>query len=340
MTAVLSSVKSNNESENLAVIDRVYNKHTQDQLKQQLNFIKPFTSIDHLEKRQTEFSKTEIIFSTWTHPVLTVQQIQTFLPNLKYIFYAAGSVKYFAKPYMNCGVRIFSAADENGVAVAEFCAAQILLSNKGYYQSMQIYSNGDPDKAHKYISAFPGNYGENIGIIGAGKIGRSLIGMLKNQKLKILVFDPYLPEEIAKTLDIELCSLDEIFEKCAVISNHLADNEQTKGILNYRHFSKMKPYATFINTGRGAQVIEDDLVRALREVTTRTAILDVTWPEPCNDGHPFYSMPNVFLTPHIAGCMGNEVAKLGESMADEWDSIKAGKPSPAEVTENMLETMA
>jgi len=287
MTAVFSSIRSNNEPESLIMIDRVYNKHTQAALKQELNFIEPFTSLDQPEQRKNEFSQVEIMFSTWTHPVLTGQQIQTYFPKLKYIFYAAGSVQYFARPYMDCGVRIFCAADANGKTVADFCMAQILLSNKGYYQATQMYSNGDPDKAHSFISNFHGNYEETVGIIGAGKIGSSVIKALKPYRLKTLTFDPFVTKETADELGTELCSLEEIFEKCSVISNHLADNEQTKGILNYKHFSKMKPYATFINTGRGAQIIEEDQVHDLKEGTTRTAVLDVTWTEPCIEEHNY-----------------------------------------------------
>ena len=111
-------------------------------------------------------------------------------------------------------------------------------------------------------------------------------------------------------------------------------------MLGYALFSRMQPYATFLNTGRGAQVCEDDLVRALREVPTRTAVLDVTFPEPPEAGHPFYTLPNVVLTPHLAGSMQNEVARMGEYMADECERVLSGAPARWQVTAAMLETMA
>ena len=102
----------------------------------------------------------------------------------------------------------------------------------------------------------------------------------------------------------------------------------------------MKPNATFINTGRGAQVVEADLIRALREEPGRTALLDVTWPEPPEEGSPFYSLDNVFLTPHIAGSMGQEVKRMGLYMEQCCDAFLAGQPVPYQVTAEMLHTMA
>lgn len=111
-------------------------------------------------------------------------------------------------------------------------------------------------------------------------------------------------------------------------------------MLNYRLFSRMKNNAVFINTGRGAQVVEEDLVRALREQPDRTAVLDVTMPEPPQPGHPFYEMPNVFLTPHIAGSTGDEVHRMAEYMLACCESVLATGQAEYEVDLAMLETMA
>ena len=102
----------------------------------------------------------------------------------------------------------------------------------------------------------------------------------------------------------------------------------------------MLPYATFLNTGRGAQVVEDDLVRALTERPDLTAVLDVTEPEPSPAGHPFYSLPNCFMTPHVAGSLGGEVVRMAEYMVDEYEALAKGLPVKYEVTLKMLETMA
>ena len=135
-------------------------------------------------------------------------------------------------------------------------------------------------------------------------------------------------------------SIEEIFSTCQTISNHMAHNAQTEGMLNYRYLSLMQDYAVFVNTARGASVVEADLIRVLKEKPTRTAVLDVTWPEPVKEGSEFLSLPNVFLTPHIAGYANQEVLRLADYMFDELKRFKAGEKLLYEVTLPMLETMA
>lgn len=86
--------------------------------------------------------------------------------------------------------------------------------------------------------------------------------------------------------------------------------------------------ATFLNTGRGAQVVEADLIRALTEEPARTAVLDVTWPEPPLPESPLWSLQNVFLTPHIAGSMQRETARMGAFMEREFSLFLTGQPCP------------
>ena len=139
---------------------------------------------------------------------------------------------------------------------------------------------------------------------------------------------------------ISLCSLETVFRECQTVSNHLADNARTRGILDYRLFSAMRPDAAFINTGRGAQVIEPDLVRALEEEPGRLAVLDVTWPEPVEAGHAFLRLPNVVLFPHIAGYARREVLRMPDAMLEELSRYLRGEPLQFEVTADMLDTMA
>ena len=187
---------------------------------------------------------------------------------------------------------------------------------------------------------YPGNFEEKIGIIGVGMIGSMVAERLKDYRVEVLGFDPFLPAKRAEELNIKLCSLEEIFSTCRVVSNHLANNEQTKGMLNYSLFSKMLPYSTFLNTGRGAQVIEDDLTRLLEERPDVTAVLDVTYPEPAPLEHKFYTLPNCFLTPHIAGSLGNEVHRMSEYMLSEFEKYISGETCRYEVSFDMLERMA
>ena len=286
------------------------------------------------------FADTEYIFSTWGMPSFNEAEIKAYLPSLKAVFYGAGSVQGFARPFLNCGVKVFSAWAANAVPVAEYTVAQIILAGKDFFVQSRLLAAEDRAAAVARHGGHFGNYRKKVGLIGCGMIGSLVAELLKIYDLEVLAFDPFMSSEKAEKLGVTPCSLEEIFSTCSVVSNHLANNPQTQKMLTYKHFSSMLPYATFLNTGRGAQVVEEDLVRALTERPDLTAVLDVTHPEPSPAGHPFYSLPNCFMTPHIAGSLGGEVVRMAEYMVDEYERLTAGVPVKYEVTLKMLETMA
>ena len=318
----------------------VFTDETVSELQKLTDIEKKVYSKEEVLRDPALFSDIAFIFSTWGMPEFTEDEIKLCFPSLKCVFYGAGTVQSFARPFLNCGVKVFSAWAANAVPVAEFTVAQIILANKGYFLTNRLYHAEGRTSAGAAFKKCNGNYGETVGIIGAGMIGKLVIGMLKQYNLKVIVFDPFLSDEKADELGVEKCELHEVFERAFVVSNHLANNAQTKGMLRYDHFRRMRENAVFINTGRGAQVVEDDLVRALAERPDLTALLDVTYPEPPVENHPFYTLPNCLLTPHIAGSAGDEVARMGEYMLDECKTYLAGELCKYEVSMKMLETMA
>ena len=283
------------------------------------------------------FKDTEYIFSTWGMPVFSEEEIKEYFVSLKAVFYGAGTVQFFARPFLNLGIKVFSAWAANAVPVAEYTVSQIVLANKGFFATMRFT---DLFKATSTYKKYPGNYNVKIGIIGAGMIGKLVINMLKSYKVQVLVFDPFLPDEKALELGVEKVSLDIIFKECQVVSNHLANNEQTRGMLCGKHFESMLPFSTFINTGRGAQVVEEDLIRTLKSRPDITALLDVTYPEPPASDSELYTLKNCILTPHIAGSSNNEVRRMGKYMEEEYESLVNNKPCKYEVSLEMLKTMA
>lgn len=281
----------------------------------------------------------EFMFSTWGMERFTDEEIERYFPSLKAIFYAAGTVQGFAKPFLDRGVRIFSAWKANAIPVAEFTVAQILLANKGFYQAERIIKESY-DASHDFFEKFGGNYNTKVGILGYGAIGAEVVKLLKSFKVDVWLSSTSVTAERAKELGVTLKTMDEIFEGCDVISNHLANNPKTQKIIGKAQLDKMKSYSTFINTGRGAQVDEDALIEKLEKDVTITAVLDVTDPEPPVEGSKLYTLPNVVLTPHIAGSSGKEVQRMAEYMLEESKRFVNGEPLNYEVTKEMLEKMA
>lgn len=323
-------------NKNISTIDWVFSAETQRALAEKLDILGKITP-DEMDEKADILARTDIIFSTWGMPELTGAEIERYLPNLKAVFYAAGSVQYFARPFIERGIIVCSSWQANGIPVAEYTTASILLSNKGMLRRAEDYR---ADKSKSRPNIFPGNFGCRVGLIGFGAIGRKVAELMKPFRVELLAYDPYVSDDVMGALGVKRASLEEIFATCQTVSNHLPNNEKTRGMLNYGLFRLMKANATFINTGRGAQVVEDDLIRALREEPSRTAILDVTWPEPCPEESPLWSLPNVLITPHIAGSLGDEVMRMGEYMQDECACYLAGEPLKYSVSLNMLENMA
>ena len=336
-----------------AGIDRAYSDTIRKELEAQLDFV-DMLQADDLNDDHTpadpatwaRFREVRYIFTTWGMPALSRETIRSYFPALEAVFYAAGSVQSFARPFLDEGVRIFSAWEANAIPVAEYTLAQIILAGKRFFHASRLYSEVSHAEAAAVGRGCHGNYDLTVSLLGCGAIGRAVIEFLRPFNYHILVFDPFLPEEEAAALGVKLVPLHTAFEEGNIISNHLANNEHTVGMLNGECFQRMKPDATFINTGRGAQVVEDELIEALEAEPLREALLDVTWPEPVAEDHPFRTMPNVVLTPHIAGSLGAEIFRMGSYMAESFTEFSRATADdrvgqlPREVTLEMLEHMA
>ena len=334
---------------NKGAIDRVYgaNAEIMGKLADELEFPAgmAIVDMDGIERHGDFTNECKYIFSTWGMPKMAESEIKKYFGKCEAIFYGAGSVQYFAREYLRSGIRISSAWVENGVSVAEFAVSQIILACKGYFRiAGKIKSPEDWRRLGRYSGEnYKGNYNTKIGILGAGTIGKRVISYLRKLGIKteILVYDPFFSEDDAKAANVKKASLEEIFGSCDVVSNHVANLPSTAGMLNKDHFGSMRDYSTFINTGRGAQVVEADMIGALKSNGTLTAVLDVSDPEePPKAGSELYGLENVILTPHIAGVTGNELLRLSDCAYGEYRLYESEKKLNYEVTLEMLEYMA
>jgi len=279
----------------------------------------------------------EIIFSGWGAPLMD-ENFLAAVPRLKAVFYGAGSLKgVVTDAFWKRGALITSAYAANAVPVAEYTLSQILFCLKCGWQFVQAIKRDG--KYTRGITAH-GAYGSIVGIISLGATGRRVCQMLKMFDLKVLAYDPHVSPQVAAELNVALCSLEEIFRRADVVSLHTPWLPETEGMIAGIHFASMKSNAAFINTARGAVVREDEMVKALQQRPDIQAVLDVTYPEPPPAGSPLYTLPNVILTPHIAGSMGNECRRMGRYMADELRRYLNGEPLHWTISRQQAEIMA
>lgn len=291
-------------------------------------------------KENAEFLKDcEIAFSTWGMPKFTKKEIKEYMPSLKAVFYSAGTVQYFARPFLECGIKVFSAFAANAVPVAEYTFAQITLAAKGYFQSAKNY-HLLPARSLAFANSATGNFDCKVGLVGLGAIGQMVAERLKALDVKVYACDPFVSKEKADELNVTLVDMETLFSECDIISNHLANKPELKNVFNHKLFKKMKKHSTFINTGRGAQVAEYSLALSLILHPSRTFVADVIKNEVFPYINPLFWCPNAILTPHIAGSTGNEPQRMAYYMMDELERFMTNGKTKYEVTAAALERMA
>jgi phosphoglycerate dehydrogenase-like enzyme len=284
-----------------------------------------------------QLGELEVIFATWGMPCFSEQQLAA-LPRLKAVFYAAGNVKAFALPLLQRDVVLVSGWAVNAVATVQLALSQVLLTCRGYFRSVRRYRESR-DLKHAKDFHRAGAQGETIGVIGMGYIGRGLSRELRALGFRVLASDPFLSFERAAELGVEKVTLEDLFRRAYIVSNHIPDLPSTQQVLGSALFGSLRDGATFINTGRGAQVIEAELAAVLRQREDLTALLDVTDPEPPARDSELWQLPNVVISPHIGGTIGDEVTRLADVAIDEFLAWDAGKPLRYQVTHDVFKTM-
>lgn len=272
----------------------------------------------HLADHAEALASVEAVFSTWGMWRPTDAQLDR-MPALRAVFHAAGATNHFEDAFLERGIAVFSAWRANAVPVAEFVAAQILLGLKGYFRNVRELRARPVYRGVGQAFYGPGAHGETVALLGDGAIATLVRRRLADSDLHVLC----LPTEPSQ----RTVSLDEAFRRAFVVSNHLPPTAENGRCITRAMLASMRPGAVFINTGRGQQVDTDGLVAAARERPDATFLLDVCDPEPVPPGHPLWTLPNVVLTAHIAGSLGDEVTRMADWMIDEFIRWRAGRPT-------------
>jgi phosphoglycerate dehydrogenase-like enzyme len=283
----------------------------------------------------------EIVLGSWGCSFLD-DALLARMPKLRLLAYAAGTVKYTVTPATwERGVAVSSAAAANAVPVAEFTFAAVVMIGKDVFRVRDALreSRGRTPVTGLGPGGPLGTLGMRVGLIGASTIGRLVIERLATIDAEVAVADPYLDDAEAERLGVTRMELDDLFSWADVVSVHAPELASTRHLVDADRLARMHDGAWLVNTARGALVDTDALTREC--VAGRlNAFIDTPDPEPLPADSPLYDLPNVVLTPHIAGSLGSELSRMGDLAVAEIRRFVAGDALVHEVRARDLDRIA
>jgi phosphoglycerate dehydrogenase-like enzyme len=316
---------------------RIYGEAERAEIASLVDIVAPQQTPETVGKDPSVLRDVEVIFSGWGAPKLDAALLGH-AAKLKLLLYGAGSVRPVVSDALwDKGVRVSSAYGTIAVAVSEYALAWTIVCLKRLPHFERLTR-----AAGKFVKNddLPGAYGSTVGVVSLGVVGRRVCELLKVLEVKVIAYDPFATPETARKLGVELCGLEELFGRADVVTLHTPWLKETEGMIRGSHIRSMKHGAGFINSSRGAIVAEAEMAQALAERPDIQAVLDVTYPEPPASDSPLFRLPNVILTPHMAGSMGPEVKRQGRTMIEELKRWQAGQPLQWEITREKAAVMA
>lgn len=266
----------------------------------------------------------EILVTGWGCPHIDGTVLAA-APRLRAVIHAGGSVKRHVGPDVFArGIAVSSAARANAVPVAEFTVAALVFAAKRVLTRAHWFAH-DREAGDWRSGAGGGTYGRTIGVVGASHTGRLVLERLRCFGARLLLADPYVTASQARALGAELVDLDELCRRSDLLTLHAPALPETHHLLDARRLGLLKDGAALINTSRGSLV--DTVALTAHCAKGRIdAVLDVTDPEPLPPEDPLLHLPNVLVTPHLAGSQGHELRRLGEFVVAEAGRFVRGEP--------------
>lgn len=261
-------------------------------------------------------------------------------PRLGLVAHTAGTVRRLVpEAALGRGLRVSHAAAIIADAVAELVIAQSLLGLRQLHEVDRAMKAGRP--WGEFREAFPGRLlgGRAVGVVGTGRVGRAVIRLFRAFGCRVLAFDPYFSADDAADLGVEVVALDELLAGADIVTIHAPVLPETRGMIGAAHLALLRDGAIFINTARATLVDEAAL---LREVASGriVAALDVFGEEPLPVDSPVRALPNVILSPHLAGRTIDTYLRQGREMVGEVQRFLLDEPLRYEITPEMLPLLA
>ena len=275
--------------------------------------------------------EVDVLLTSWGCPRLTSDRLAD-APRLRAIFHCAGSVRTFVTDEVwRRGILVTSAADENAVPVAEFTLAAVIFAGKKAPFLAQDARKHRDDLSYVTRRGELSNRGRTVGVVGFSRVGRRVVERLRSMEAAVLVADPYADAAEVAAAGARLVELPELLRASDVLTLHVPELPATRHLIGAEELALLPDSATVINTARGA-VLDTAALERECAAGRLDAILDVTEPEPLPADSVLYDLPNVMITPHIAGSLGAETRRMSDSALDELERHLAGQPPRSAIT--------
>ena len=265
-----------------------------------------------------------------THLAPLSADIMDRLPKLKFVAVSRGGpVNIDMKAARERGILVVNTPGRNASAVAEFTIGAILAETRNITRGHDSLRRGEW-RGDLYRADLAGQElcEMTVGLIGYGEVGRRVVKLLKAFGCRILVSDPYVQLTAEDLNDgVIQCSLDRVLTESDVVSLHPRVTAETTKMINAETLGQMKKGAYFINTARGPLVDYPALLDALSSNHLRGAMIETFDIEPLPADSPFLTLPNVTLTPHLAGASVKTVSYAAGLAAEEVRRYLAGEPA-------------
>ncbi|MCW5772605.1 MAG: hydroxyacid dehydrogenase [Rhodospirillaceae bacterium] len=235
------------------------------------------------------------------------------------------------------GVVVFNTPGANALAVAEGAVALMLAVVK------RLRAGHDLVAAGRFAERGPWRAGDlsgkTLGLVGGGRIAAELARICgRGFAMRVLVYDPYAaPAQIAALGAKKVEALAALLAEADIVSIHVPLTETTRGLLDGAALARMKPGAVLINTARGGIVDEAALAAALADGRLAGAGIDVFEHEPPEPGNPLLALPNVVLSPHVAGITEDSARRMAIDVAEGTLAVLAGERSATMLNPEMWE---
>ena len=284
-----------------------------------------FTSFD-TPVAAAALAEADVLITGWGCPRIDAGVLAA-APRLRAVVHAAGSVKSHIDPVVfQHGLVVSSAAEVNAVPVADYTMAVLVLGAKHAFSRASRYATATEGTPRDWLSgAGSGLHGCTVGVIGASRIGRLVLQRLRSFDVEVLLNDPHVTPAESASLGAELVGVDDLCRRSDIVTVHAPALPETHHLLDGRRLGLLPEGALVVNTARGSLIDTEALTRACSTGRV-SAILDVTEPEPLPPGHPLFALPNVFVTPHLAGAQGRELRRIGEFAVAEVGRFLKGAP--------------